>query len=70
MELDFCSDCGGPAYLLAAGISAPAFILWRVGVWMLEVDAAPASRVVLRGVALMLWAGAAGLARVAWVAIG
>jgi hypothetical protein len=37
---------------------------------MLEVDAAPASRVVLRGVALMLWAGAAGLARVAWVAFG
>jgi hypothetical protein len=70
MEFDLCSDCGGPAYLLAASLCAVAFVLWRAGVWILGQRTGPGWQVLQRGTTVILWALAAAIAYVAWIAIG
>jgi hypothetical protein len=71
-ELDLCHDCGhnGAAYLMAACLTAVAFVLWKAGVWTARQPAADAlDRWSKRGVVGLLWLIASIIGYAAWLTL-
>ena len=67
--VDLCFDCGPPSYLLAASLTAVAFVLWKTGTWMVR-PSARGMRALWWALALVVWIMAAVVAHAAWVTLG